>query len=187
MGRYSLSARCNLEQLIITIAHCWCVDPGWSLISSMLLWALSSEWMLEVFLRFGFSWLDTIKAMSLQSHSNMEWTDKRDWRKSGPQQNPACPSANLLSHKHSSHFLPLSLEPLAPRWSTNSAGCSTGVVTCAISNLFHIVVNCMLSQVFHCVNTVVCAYTFFFFQPMVTIQIQEYIYISSGIYMYILY
>lgn len=62
-----------------------------------------------------FSWVDTIKAISLQSHSNMEWTDKRDWRKSGPQQNPVCPSANLRSNKHSSHFLPLSLEPCAPR------------------------------------------------------------------------
>lgn len=58
-------------------------------------------------------------------------------KKSGPQQNPACPSANLLSNKHSSHFLLLSLEPLASCCTTNLGGCSTGVVTCAIFTLFH--------------------------------------------------
>lgn len=52
---------------------------------------------LSFFFCVWFSWVDTIKAIYLQNHSNMEWTDKRDWRESGPQQNPACPSANLLA------------------------------------------------------------------------------------------
>lgn len=103
----------------------------------MLLWALSSDWMPEVFF---------LRLVFLSGHNKSNFFLKplkhgvnrqKSRRKSGPQQNPACPSANLLTHKHSSHFLPPSPEPLALCWSTNSAGCSTGVVTSAISILFH--------------------------------------------------
>lgn len=132
----------------------------------MLLWALSSDWMPEVFF---------LRLVFLSGHNKSNFFLKplkhgvnrqKSRRKSGTQQNPACPSANLLTYKHSSHFLPLSPEPLALCWRTNSAGCCTGVVTPAISILFHTAVQQHVVLGFQCSYVSVCEENTFFFPKL---------------------
>lgn len=100
-----------------------------------------------VFLFFGLVFLSRHNKSNLSLKPLKQGVNRQEiggGGKCGPQQNPACPSANLLTYKLRSHFLPPSLEPLAEP--PIQPGCSTGVVTSAISILFHTGVQQQFSQ-----------------------------------------